>query len=139
MNIQVSTLFYWCNDIDKTREFYTGVLGFKEVSYRNDDKMGWLSYELDNLAVNFLRATTPLAIETEWARQPGWIGGVREAHSLVLQVSKSDFNTIVSRAKSTGIKMHDEYPQGDASKYLQHFLMDPMGNTVELYFEEKDT
>ncbi len=139
MNIQVSTLFYWCNDIDQTRAFYTDVLGFTETSYRNDEKMGWLSYELDNLAVNFMRTTTPLAVAAEWARQPGWAGGTLEAHSLVLQVSQADFEAIIGRAQQLGVKIHEAYPQGDPSKYLQHFLMDPMGNTVELYYEAKQS
>lgn len=139
MKAQVSTLFYWCNDIDKTRSFYTDVLGLKETSYRNDDKMGWLGYELDNLALYFLRSTKSLLIAKEWARQPGWTEGTLEAHSLILQVGKADFDAVVSRAKNAGVKIHDKEPRGESSKYLQHFLMDPMGNTVELYYEAKDS
>lgn len=135
MNAKISTLFYWCNDIDKTREFYTDVLGLKEVSYRNDEKMGWLSYELDNLSVNILRTTNHLPIAAEWARQPGWTGGTLEVHSLVLQVSQEDFEAIIGRAKKIGVRLHDENLSGDPSQYLQNFLMDPMGNTVELYYE----
>lgn len=135
MQAQVSTLFYWCNDIDKNRQFYTDVLGLEETSYRNDEKVGWLSYQVGNLALNFLRATQPLAVAQEWARQPGWAEGKLEVHSLVLQVSQADFDAIMARAQKEGVKVYDAEPRGEPSKYLQNFLMDPMGNTLELYYE----
>lgn len=135
MKAQISNLFYWCNNIDTMRHFYTIVLGLNETVYRNDDKAGWLSYELSNLTLNFLRATDPLTVATEWARQPGWAEGTLQTHSFIVQVSQTDFATIVARAQKMGVKTYDAEPRGEPSAYLQHFLMDPMGNSLELYYE----
>lgn len=137
MELKINTLFYWCNDVGQMREFYSDVLGLTEVYFLNDDKHGWLTYDINGIQVVFIRASHPLPIESAWARQPGWAEGTREAHSMVLQLSLDGFQKVIERAKVKNMTFFDKEPRGNKDENLSHFVMDPMGNTIELYYQAK--
>ncbi len=135
MKPKIQTIFQWCNDVNKMREFYSDVLGLTETYFLDDDKYGWLTYDVNGLQLVFMRSSQPLPIEKVWARQPGWIEGTGEILSMVLQVSLDDFQSVVERARARDVKMFDQEPRGVPDQHLSHFLMDPMGSTIELYSE----
>lgn len=138
MKPKIHTLFQWCNDVSQMREFYSDVLGLGETYFLNDDKHGWLTYEVEGLQLVFMRGSKPLPVESVWARQPGWIEGTAETASLLLQVSVADFHSVVERARARNVKIFDQEPRTVTGQQLSHFMMDPMGITIELYCETQN-
>ncbi|MGB7339621.1 MAG: hypothetical protein WBC91_12075 [Phototrophicaceae bacterium] len=57
MKTYINTVFKWCNDVDEMRRFYTDILELQETFYRNDDKNGWLTYQIDKTQLVFIRAS----------------------------------------------------------------------------------
>jgi catechol 2,3-dioxygenase-like lactoylglutathione lyase family enzyme len=47
--ISLSTLYYYCNDVEAMRDFYTGLLGLEETYFRNDDAAGWYTLTAEPL------------------------------------------------------------------------------------------
>jgi extradiol dioxygenase family protein len=135
MEPKINTLFYWCNNVAEMRDFYSGLLGLKETYFLDDEAHGWLTYSLQGVQVVFMRASQPLPVQVEWARQPGWLEGTQELPSLVLELTLEDFQQVVERFKAKGTHYFEPEPRGDEAKYLKQFVMDPMGFTIELYYQ----
>jgi len=127
----ISTLFYWCNDIVATRHFYANLIGFEETYY--NEQAGWFTCQSGDLNLVFIRASTPFPTFTDWAKQPGYRGGTLENHSWVITVSESEFQTIVTRLKNGGVPCFQDEPSSPQPGHWQFYVMDPMGNTIELY------
>lgn len=126
--IRVHTLFRWCNDVESLRHFYSEVLQLEETFYRNDEKYGWLTYQVDSVQLVFMRASQPIATVSDWAKQPGYGGGSLEVDSLLLVVKDAAaLETYVGRLKAANIPLNDNV---DASR--QCVVRDPMGWTVEI-------
>jgi catechol 2,3-dioxygenase-like lactoylglutathione lyase family enzyme len=128
--MRVQTLFYWCNDPAAMRDFFSEVVGLKETYF--DDGPGWLTYDVGGLQIVFMRGSKPVAVESGWARQPGWNEGTLESASLVIQLAPADFDAAVARARAKGADVFKPEPVV-AKGQRQFFLRDPMGRTVELY------
>jgi catechol 2,3-dioxygenase-like lactoylglutathione lyase family enzyme len=131
--IHVSTLFYWCNDIAATRNFYANLIGLEETYY--DEQAGWFTCQSNSLNLVFMRATNPLPLYSEWAKQPGYHGGTLEAHSQVLTVPTGQFQTTVARLINAGVPCFQEHPSSPQPGHWQFIVKDPMGITVEIYSE----
>ena len=126
--IRVHTLFRWCNDVAALRHFYSEILQLNETFYRDDEKYGWLTYQVDSVQLVFMRATNPLPLLPDWAKQPGYAGGSAEVDSLLLVVDDAAaLQTFVDRLQTANIPMNDGI---DASR--QCVVRDPMGWTVEI-------
>lgn len=133
--VKIHTLYYWCNDILATQNFYTNLLGLDEDYFRNDETMGWVTYKIANVDIVFMRATTTLPVYTEWAKQPGYQGGSLETPSFTLAVPPDQFEAIVDQLKVAEVPAFYETPLSTTPDNKQFFVQDPMGNTVEIYTE----
>ena len=130
---RLNTVFHWCNDIAATRRFYTELLGLEETYF--DEKQGWLTYQIGELNVVFIRGSSPQPVLSEWARQPAYRGGKIEAPSWVIQVSPKDFPVVVLRLKAAGVPEFQKEPMTPKPGYAMFFVRDPMGTTIEIYAE----
>lgn len=135
METKINTLFYWCNNVAEMRYFYSDLLGLEETYFLDDDTHGWLTYKLHGVQVVFMRASQTLPIQAGWARQPGWLEGTQELPSLVLEMTLEHFQKVVEGLIAQGFHCFDPEPRGTKDKYLKQFVMDPMGYTIELYYQ----
>lgn len=131
--VHVSTLYYWCNDIAATKNFYADLIGLEETYY--DEEAGWFTCQSNDLNIVFMRASTPLPALADWAKQPGYRGGTFEVPSWVITVPAQEFRGIVARLKAAGVPCLNDAPISPQPDHWQFFVLDPMGSTVEIYAE----
>ncbi len=135
--INIRFIFNFCNDIDEIRRFYSELIGLEEVSYRNDEEWGWIVYQSEGFQFMWFRSDEKLPIIDGWAAQPGYNGGEFAITSWSIELPKEDFEEIIGRLKASGAKLFSMEPEWRQESYWGFTVMDPMGNTVELYYEEE--
>ena len=131
--VNLRFLFVMCNDILTMRHFYTDLLGMKETSFTNDEHWGWLNYKSEGLEFMFFRAKEKMPVQHYWTWQPGYDGGTVNAISWAIHIPEADFESTVDRLKRSGIKSFSKKPEWRQDNYWGFSVMDPMGNTVEVY------
>jgi catechol 2,3-dioxygenase-like lactoylglutathione lyase family enzyme len=136
--VSIKYIYVYVNEIDAMRHFYTDLVGLDEGAYRNDEKWGWLTYNCGSLEFMCFRAVRPLPVPEEFAAQPGWEGGQLPSISWSVSVPEAQFTEAVQRLKSDGVKSFAEQPFWAQDSYWSFPVLDPMGNTVELFCEVKE-
>jgi len=135
---QMKFIYNMCNDLEAMRIFYTDLVGLEQGSFRNDEEWGWLVYRNEGFEMMFFRAEKEIPVQDEWASQPGYEGGSLEAVSWSICVTEESFPIVVERLKSAGARCLKERPEWRQDCYWGFSVMDPMGNTVELYTQPKE-
>ncbi|HEX9746215.1 MAG TPA: VOC family protein [bacterium] len=137
--VNIRYLFAMATDIDAMRHFCTDLIGMLEKSYMNDENFGWLCYQCDGFQLMFFRAndenTKPL---NDWTWQPGYGGGPLEGVSWAINYPEEEFRAAVKRMIGDDVRALFEEPQWFQDSYWSFPVMDPMGNTIELYYTPKD-
>lgn len=129
----IKFFFIFANDVDKMREFYTGILGLNEVSYMNDPDFGWINYGMDGFEFMVFKTDKPIPIHSEWQGQPGYPGGTGYLPSWSVFIDNSCFESVVQKCRDAGLKLFSDKPEWRQDSYWGFTVADPMGNTVELY------
>jgi hypothetical protein len=132
MEIELNTIFRWCNDVVPMRYFYTDCLRLEETFFRDDADHGWLTYQIGPVQLVFMRAPAPLPVAAEFARNPGYRGGLLEAESWILKMERPSFTAIVKRLQASSYTLYAPEPEQPRTGALQFLALDPMGFTVEL-------
>lgn len=133
--INIRYLFATCVDVDKTRHFYSDLLGMKEISYMNEESFGWLCYQSDGFQLMFFRAQSPdTKPKDDWTWQPGYGGGPYEGVSWGINYPEEDFREAVRKILDENARALFEKPQWFQESYWSFPVMDPMGNTIELFW-----
>ncbi len=131
--VNIKFLFVMCNDVDVIRHFYTDLLGMTESSYMNTDDWAWICYKSGNMEFMFFRGHEELPVNDEWTWQPGW-GGDVDGVSWAINVPEDMYADMVRAIIDDGdVPMHEPCPEWRQESYWGWTIMDPMGNTVELY------
>ena len=128
----MNTMFELCNDVARTRTFYSELLGLNETFY--DAEQGWLTYQAGGVQIVFTRPASPMTPLTEFSRSPAWDGGSIEAPSWVLRVEPHEFEGIVERLLNARVKFETRIFEERGLHEV--YALDPMGRTVEVYCEE---
>jgi catechol 2,3-dioxygenase-like lactoylglutathione lyase family enzyme len=102
------------SDIAGAVAFYTDVLGGTVRADRPDFGFGGAWIDMGGNQVHLLEASTPPALGQHFA------------------VRVADLDTVVTELRGRGVDVADPTPVGPGR---QTFLVDPAGNTVELYDE----
>lgn len=132
--VNIRYLFAMCTDIEKMRYFYTELLGMQEVSYMNDENFAWLCYQSDGFQLMFFRAFHDLIPKNDWTWQPGYGGGPLEGISWGVDYPEHEFRAVVKRMAKADVRALFTEPQWFQDSYWGFPVMDPMGNTIELYW-----
>jgi len=116
-----NTFFYWCNDIDKMRHFYSELLGLEETYYQNDSERGWYSCLAENIQLVCVRAGLPLPVRESW-EQP-----IDDENSPTWQIKlpMETLLTALNRLKTAGV-------QSIKSQDNTIIVFDPMGSPIQL-------
>ena len=124
-----------CHDLDAVRRFYGEGLGFRELSYRNDDEHGWIVFESDGLQFMFHRWAEPLPAKEGFAWQPGDAAGTVPRHSLGVHVPEDEWEATVARLRAMDVDAMTPAPSWRRESYWGWTLRDPLGETVEIWYE----
>jgi catechol 2,3-dioxygenase-like lactoylglutathione lyase family enzyme len=133
MNAKINTLYYYCNDVRPMREFYIAQLGLTETFYRHDDEAGWLTLQIGDVNVVYVRANDPVPVANAFASQAGYAGGTQQQHSWVLELPIAAFDAAVERLQAAGTPSLNDEPHSLQPGSKQYIVRDPMGFTIELY------
>ena len=136
--VNIRYIFNFCNDIEEIREFYSDLVGLEEVSFKDDDEWGWVVYQSEGFQFMWFRSDEELPVIDGWANQPGYEGGEYALISWSIEVPKADFEAIVERLKASGAKLLSMEPEWRQDSYWGFTVMDPMGNTVEIFYEDDE-
>ena len=109
-----NTIYYWCNDLNEMRSFYSGLVGLEEV--RSADVSASRSYVCSSgdQEIVFIRSSIPLPIDVL----------DREPPSCVINVPQERFQNIATRLEAVGA-----IP--DQNKKTVS-IIDPMGTRLEI-------
>jgi catechol 2,3-dioxygenase-like lactoylglutathione lyase family enzyme len=137
--VNVRFVYNFCGDLAAMRHFYTDVLGMAEKSY--NDEQGWLVYQSDGFELMFFRADGEGVGEKEWAAQPGGVSGTAEITSWSVEIPEADFAAAVEGFVADGVPLQGNAnaPDWRQGCYWGITVMDPAGNTVEVYAVPKET
>ncbi|HEX9744245.1 MAG TPA: VOC family protein [bacterium] len=130
----IEFLFATCNDVDEMRHFYTDIVGMEELSYMNEEDWGWLVYQCEGLQFMIFRAEEEVPVIDEFTWQPGPGGGPRFGVSWSIEVPDYSFDRIVETLMGEGIESLAGGPEWLRESYWGITVLDPMGNTVEIYY-----
>jgi catechol 2,3-dioxygenase-like lactoylglutathione lyase family enzyme len=132
MTTRINTLYYYCNDVARMRHFYIHLLGLEETFYQDTEKAGWLTMQVGEVNVVFVRgAARP--VPAAFAKQLGFAGGTLENPSWVLDLPAPAFDAAAQRLQQAGAPRLTPAPTEPQPGYRQFVVRDPMGNTIELY------
>lgn len=124
-------IFVYCNDLLAIRKFYSELIGMEERGFSAEH--GFCTYKFSGGEMMFFASGEELPVIQEWGDQPGYQGGKLKTTSWAVDVPDSEFAAVVSRLKQAGVKTHTEYPEWRFESYRGFNVMDPMGNTAEVY------
>lgn len=135
MKVELNTIFRWCNDVATMRQFYTECLGLTETYFRDDAAHGWLTYQVGEVQLVFTRSDESLPVASQFAQNPGYVGGNLRVESWVLKLERPSFDTIAQRLQNSPYPLFSAEPTTPRPGALQLLALDPMGFTVEIYTE----
>ena len=138
--INVRFIHNWTNDLGATRKLYTDLIGMQEVSFKDEEQWGWVAYQCEGLQYMFMRldVENKKAEITEFAFHPGHSGGTIATASFGIEIPEADFCELVEKLQQSEYKLETKIPEWRQDCYWGISVLDPAGNTVELYTTPKD-
>ena len=136
--VNLKFLYNQCNDVKAVKEFYGDLLGMEVASFMDKPEFGWLNIRSEGFEVMFFRADSKLEVPTEFAFQPGDGGGPRAAASWSVNVPEAEFRATVDRLRKARVKAMTKAPTWRQDSYWGFTVLDPAGNTVEVYCAVKE-
>ncbi len=136
--VSLKFLYNQCNDVKAIKEFYGDALGMEIASFMDKPEFGWVNIRSDGLEFMFFRADNKIDVPTEFAFQPGDGGGPRTAASWSVCVPEAEFRATVERLRKSGAKAMTKTPTWRQDSYWGYTVLDPAGNTVEVYCAVKE-
>jgi hypothetical protein len=136
--VNIKFVYNYCSSIDAMRFFYTELIGLNETSYQNDPDWKWLVYKCGGFEFMFFEAPG-LSAASEFSEQPGWDGGTLPRVSWSIEVPEADFADAVARLSAAeGVRCFADKPVWAQDSYWSFPVLDPMGNTAEIYSMVKE-
>jgi catechol 2,3-dioxygenase-like lactoylglutathione lyase family enzyme len=135
--IRMPFVYSFCNDIEAVRNFYVKLLGMTEKSYQNTEEFGWLNIDGGGFEFMYFRTPDPVP-ERGFAGQPGDGGGDGLHTSWSVAIPEDDFEATYERLREARVRAMTETPTWRQDCYWGYTVMDPAGNTVEVYTTPKE-
>ncbi|MCP4230638.1 MAG: VOC family protein [bacterium] len=135
-NVNIRFLYNYCNDLAEMRNFYTELLGMKETAF--NEEWNFLCYQTEGMDFMFFGNDEEIPVRTEFADQPGWMGGELPITSWTLDIPEEEYAETIARLKAAGVSSSGENPHWEQDSYWCFPVLDPMGNTVEITTVPKD-
>ena len=135
--VNLRFVYNQCNDVKAIKEFYGDILGMKIAAFMDKPEFGWVNIASEGLEFMFFRADNKLEVPTEFAMQPGDGGGPRAATSWSVCIPEQDYRATVEKLRKAGAKAMTQAPTWRQESYWGFTVLDPAGNTVEVYCSVK--
>ncbi len=135
--VRMSFVYNFCNDIEAVRTFYVTLLGMHEASYQNTKEFGWLNINAGGFEFMFFRVDTALP-PRDFAGQPGDGGGEGLSTSWSVLIPEGEFDATWRKLRAAKVRAMTETPTWRQGSYWGYTVMDPAGNTVEVYAAPKE-
>ncbi len=136
--VNVRFIFNMCNDVEAMRNFYSDLLGMAEDAFYSTEEFGWVSYPCEGVYLMFFYGGEDVVEHSDWAWQPGYEGGSLPVSSWAIEIPEQDFAATIKRLQESEIRTFSEAPQWRQESYWGFSVMDPMGNTIEVYTSPKE-
>ena len=137
--INLRFLFLVCNDVEAIRHFYVDLLGLHLGNFLNQKDFGWVSLASEGFDMMFFRCEKELPVMGKFSCQPGWEGGKLEIASWAIEIPTENFRDVYHRLlNEETVKFFKDVPEWRQDSYWGISVLDPMGNTVEVYTTPKD-
>jgi catechol 2,3-dioxygenase-like lactoylglutathione lyase family enzyme len=130
----IKFVYNYCNDIEAMHHFYIELLGLPLTFYMNDEHTRLLEHNCGGIEFLWFVAPEPLPELTEFSAQPGWDGGTLRRPSCSIEFDQAGFEAAVERLRAAGVTAWRHEPENRGS-YVAYPVLDPMGNTVEPYYQ----
>lgn len=135
----IKFFYIYANDLEKMRDFYTGILGLPELSCVIDPDFGWINYNMGGFEFMIFKTDKQIPVLSQWQGQPGYPGGTGYLPSWSVFIDNTCFESVVQKCKHAKLKTFSEVPEWRQDSYWGFTVADPMGNTVELYTTQPKT
>ncbi|HEX9746597.1 MAG TPA: VOC family protein [bacterium] len=126
-------LTIYCNDIDEMRHFYSDLLGLETGPGADEEGGGFQFYVCGDFVFMIMQADTELPVNEEFMHWLGFSETGNYNPGWSIQIPSEDFEAVVARLQDEGVKAADEEPMNQMDAFMQYIVLDPMGNSVELY------
>ncbi len=111
-----NTIYYWCNDLNEMRSFYSGLVGFEEVRPAEINASRSYVCCAGEQEIVFIRSNIPLPIDAL----------DREPPLCVINVPSERFQSIATRLEAAVGAVPDKDRRTVS-------IIDPMGTRLEIY------
>lgn len=133
LKVNLRFIYIQCNDVKAVREFYGNLLGLKVGAFADHEKYGWVTFQSEGLEFMFFRGDSALPVQEEFSFIPGDGGGPRAMAAWSVEVPEEEFGAVYRRLRDAGVKAQTATPTWRQDSYWGYTVLDPMGNTVEVY------
>lgn len=133
LKVNLRFVYHQCNDVKAVREFYGSLLGLKVGAFADHEKYGWVTLQSEGLELMFFRAESALPVHEEFSFIPGDGGGPGARAAWSVEVPEEEFGAVFRRLRDAGVKAQTTAPTWRQDSYWGYTVLDPMGNTVEVY------
>eukprot|EP00127_Corallochytrium_limacisporum_P004432 Clim_evm10s162 gene=Clim_evmTU10s162 len=107
-------LTFNCDDLQRTKEYYTSVLGM-EVKSETEGKSVTLAFPGEDIALNFEKATEPIAFEDSHYR-------------MAMSIPSSTYDSYIEKHEAFGLGCNFE--KGRVGPVMVYIALDPTGNEI---------
>ena len=131
--VNLRFLYTFCRDVAAVRRFYTEGLGMQEQCVSEQ----WVCYECEGMQLMFFKDEDFPAVRKTFSAQPGGGGGQDPTPSWSILIPEADFADTVGRLQALKAPANMASPKFLQDSYWSYVVLDPAGNTVEVYTELK--
>ncbi len=124
----------WCNDLTGMRRFYIQEMGLQETWFHDAVDFGMVCCKGSGFGLMIHRSPEPMETGVIWnAVAADGRGNRRPALSFSYR-DEGAYRALVARLKRSGAKSATQNPIWFDNSFWQFYVMDPMGNTLELFW-----
>ena len=134
LGVNSPVFFNMCDDLEEMRYFYTDILGIKENSYQRNN---YLDYNSNGLTMMFFQADN--ITERIASSKRRYNNGHFELMCWTIKINKEMFIKAIENLSAYQNKGSKIIPQWQQEGFWSFSIKDPMGNTVFVYLEQKQT
>ena len=132
--VNLRFLYSFCKDVAAARRFYTEGLGMQEECASEH----WVCYDCEGMQLMFFRDEGFPPVRKTFSAQPGGGGGEDPVPSWSILIPEADFAATVGRLQALKASANMPQPKLLQNSYWAYVVLDPSGNTVEVYTIPKE-
>ena len=130
--VNLNYIYSYCRDVAAVQRFYA-CLGMQEGSASEQH----LCLDSEGVQLDFFQDEACPPARKTFSAQPGGGGGEDPMVSWSIQLPEADFGSAVAKLQALGVPANMPEPKWLVNSYWAYVVLDPAGNTVEVYMTPK--